>query len=227
MSILVVDDDIKLNDMITEIFTIEGFEVINAFNGEEAIDILAKDKKQNIELVILDVMMPELDGWDALEYIKKHFDVKVVMLTALSEEYDEVKGLRRGADDYVSKPFKRSVLIERVKRLLEIRAVQQSVVYKSDNIEINVSEHKVYIDGKVCNMTSKEYSLLLMFFKNARMVMTRELLLDKIWGFEYFGNDRTIDTHVKMLRHSLGEYGDRIRTVRGLGYSFEGDVIEK
>lgn len=227
MSVLVVDDDIKLNEMITEIFSIEGYEVVNAFNGEEAIDVLGSDKKNKIELVILDVMMPELDGWDALEYIKRHFDVKVVMLTALTDEYDEVKGFRRGADDYIAKPFKRSVLIERVKRLLEVRAVQQSVIYQSDNIEINISEHKVYIDGEECKMTSKEYSLLLMFFKNARLVLTREVILDKIWGFEYFGNDRTIDTHVKMLRHTLGEYGERIRTVRGLGYSFEGDVIEK
>lgn len=225
MSILIVDDDIKLNDMIAEIFNIEGMETVNAYNGEEAIEILSSDKQ--IELVILDVMMPELDGWDTLEYIKKHFDVKVVMLTALAGEYDEVKGLRQGADDYISKPFKRNVLVERVKRLLDIRSVQQSVIYKSDNIEIHISEHKVYIDGKERKMTSKEYSLLLMFFKNARMVLTREVILDKIWGFEYFGNDRTIDTHIKMLRQALGEYGDRIRTVRGLGYSFEGDVIEE
>lgn len=225
MSILIVDDDIKLNDMLSEIFAIEGIETISAFNGEEAIDVLGSNK--DIELVILDVMMPELDGWDVLDYIKRHYDVKVVMLTALSEEFDEVKALRMGADDYIAKPFKRTVLIERIKRLLEIRSSQQAAVYRCDNIEIRIAEHKVLIDGEVKKMTSKEFSLLLMFFRNARMVLTRELILDKIWGFEYFGNDRTIDTHIKMLRHSLGEYGDRIRTVRGLGYSFEGDVTEE
>lgn len=225
MSILIVDDDIKLNDMLAEIFSLEGFETVSAFNGEEAIDILSS--KKDIELVLLDVMMPELDGWDALEYIKRHYEVKVVMLTALSEEFDEVKGLRSGADDYIAKPFRRNVLIERVKKLLDIRAVQQSVVYRSSNIELRVGERKVLIDGKAINMTTKEFSLLLMFFRNPGMVLTREMILDKIWGYEYFGNDRTIDTHVKMLRHSLGDYGDLIRTVRGLGYSFEGEVTEE
>ncbi len=223
--ILIVDDDKRINELLEDIFTMEGFDVLKAFDGEEAIEIM--DNIDDIDLIILDVMMPKIDGWDMLAYVKNRFDVKVLMLTALGEEEDEVRGIRSGADDFVSKPFKRAVLLERVKRLLSDYKDRNSICYVCDDLTLSQSECRVYIKGEPIKMTSKEYQLLLLLMKNPRRALSREAILDKIWGFEYDGNDRTIDTHIKMLRHSLGDYGDRIRTIRGMGYSFDGEVREK
>ena len=223
--ILVVDDDRRINELLEDIFTMEGYEVFKAFDGEEAIEVL--DNVEDIDLVLLDVMMPKIDGWDLLAYIRNRFDIKVLMLTALSDEEDEVKGIRSGADDYIVKPFKRAVLLERVRKLLGDIKLRNSVSYICDNMTLSQSEHRVYIDGQPVRMTTKEYQLLLLFMKNPNRALAREAILDKVWGFEYDGNDRTIDTHVKMLRQSLGECGDRIRTIRGLGYSFDGEVKER
>ena len=223
--ILVVDDDRRINELLDDIFTMEGFEVYRAFDGEEAIEIL--DNIDGIEVVILDVMMPKIDGWEMLAYIRMHYDVKVLMLTALSEEDDEVRGIRSGADDFIVKPFKRAVLLERVKRLVSGSKDRSSITYVCEDLTLSQNECRAYIKGEPIRMTTKEYQLLLLLMKNARLALTREAILNKIWGFEYDGNDRTIDTHIKMLRHSLGEYGDRIRTIRGMGYSFDGEVKEK
>lgn len=223
--ILVVDDDIRINELLEDIFTMEGFEVLRAFDGDEAIEIL--DNVENIDLVVLDVMMPKIDGWDMLAYIKSRFDIKVLMLTALSEEDDEVRGIRSGADDFIVKPFKRAVLVERVKRLLSGYKDRNNICYICDDMMLSQSECRVYIKGEPVKMTTKEYQLLLLLMKNPRRALSRDTILDKVWGFEYDGNDRTIDTHVKMLRHSLGDYGERIRTIRGMGYSFDGEVKER
>ena len=223
--ILVVDDDRRINELLDDIFTMEGFEVYRAFDGEEAIEIL--DNIDDIEVVILDVMMPKIDGWEMLAYIRMHYDVKVLMLTALSEEDDEVRGIRSGADDFIVKPFKRAVLLERVKRLVSGSKDRSSITYVCEDLTLSQNECRAYIKGEPIRMTTKEYQLLLLLMKNARLALTREAILNKIWGFEYDSNDRTIDTHIKMLRHSLGEYGDRIRTIRGMGYSFDGEVKEK
>ena len=223
--ILVVDDDRRINELLDDIFTMEGFEVYRAFDGEEAIEIL--DNIDDIEVVILDVMMPKIDGWEMLAYIRMHYDVKVLMLTALSDEADEVRGIRSGADDFIVKPFKRAVLLERVKRLVSGSKDRSSITYVCEDLTLSQNECRAYIKGEPIRMTTKEYQLLLLLMKNARLALTREAILNKIWGFEYDGNDRTIDTHIKMLRHSLGEYGDRIRTIRGMGYSFDGEVKEK
>ncbi len=223
--ILVVDDDRRINELLDDIFTMEGFEVYRAFDGEEAIEIL--DNIDGIEVVILDVMMPKIDGWEMLAYIRMHYDVKVLMLTALSEEDDEVRGIRSGADDFIVKPFKRAILLERVKRLVSGSKDRSSITYVCEDLMLSQNECRAYIKGEPIRMTTKEYQLLLLLMKNARLALTREAILNKIWGFEYDGNDRTIDTHVKMLRHSLGEYGERIRTIRGMGYSFDGEVKEK
>ena len=223
--ILVDDDDRRINELLDDIFTMEGFEVYRAFDGEEAIEIL--DNIDDIEVVILDVMMPKIDGWEMLAYIRMHYDVKVLMLTALSEEDDEVRGIRSGADDFIVKPFKRAVLLERVKRLVSGSKDRSSITYVCEDLTLSQNECRAYIKGEPIRMTTKEYQLLLLLMKNARLALTREAILNKIWGFEYDGNDRTIDTHIKMLRHSLGEYGDRIRTIRGMGYSFDGEVKEK
>ena len=223
--ILVVDDDRRINELLDDIFTMEGFEVYRAFDGEEAISIL--DSVEDIRVVILDVMMPKIDGWEMLAYIRMHYDVKVLMLTALSEEDDEVRGIRSGADDFVVKPFKRAILLERVKRLISDIKDRNSVTYVCDDLSLSQSECRVYIKGEPIKMTTKEYQLLLLLMKNAKLALSREAILNKVWGFEYDGNDRTIDTHIKMLRHTLGEYGERIRTIRGMGYSFDGEVKER
>ncbi len=223
--ILVVDDDRRINELLDDIFTMEGFEVYRAFDGEEAIEIL--ENVEDIEVVLLDIMMPKIDGWEMLAYIRMHFDVKVLMLTALSEEEDEVRGIRSGADDYVVKPFKRAVLLERVKRLVNDFKDRSSTTYICEDLTLSQSECRVYIKGQPIKMTTKEYQLLLLLMKNAKLALSRESILNKVWGFEFEGNDRTIDTHIKMLRHTLGEYGEKIRTIRGMGYSFDGEVKEK
>jgi DNA-binding response OmpR family regulator len=223
--ILVVDDDRRINELLDDIFTMEGFEVYRAFDGEEAIEIL--DNVEDIQVVILDVMMPKIDGWEMLAYIRMHYDVKVLMLTALSEEDDEVRGIRSGADDFVVKPFKRAVLLERVKRLVSDIKDRSSVTFVCDDLTLIQSECRVLIKDEPIKMTAKEYQLLLLLMKNAKLALTREAILNKVWGFEYDGNDRTIDTHIKMLRHTLGDYGERIRTIRGMGYSFDGEVKER
>ena len=171
--------------------------------------------------------MPKIDGWEMLAYIKMHYDVKVLMLTALGEEEDEVRGIRSGADDFVVKPFKRAILLERVKRLVSDIKDRSSVTFVCEDLTLSQSECRAYIKGEPVRMTTKEYQLLLLLMKNAKLALSREAILNKVWGFEYDGNDRTIDTHIKMLRHSLGEYGERIRTIRGMGYSFDGEVKER
>ena len=223
--ILVVDDDRRINELLDDIFTMEGFEVYRAFDGEEAISIL--ENVDDIRVVILDVMMLKIDGWEMLAYIRMHYDVKVLMLTALSEEDDEVRGIRSGADDFIVKPFKRAILLERVKRLVGDIKDRNGATYVCEDLTLSQSECRAYIKGEPVKMTTKEYQLLLLLMKNAKLALSREAILNKVWGFEYDGNDRTIDTHIKMLRHTLGEYGERIRTIRGMGYSFDGEVKER
>ena len=223
MTILVVDDDIRINELLTDIFSMEGYETYSAFDGEQALKIIEK-KGKSIDLIVLDVMMPEFDGWEVLSFVKDNTDCKVLMLTALTDENSEVKAIRSGVDDYVPKPFKRAVLLERAKRLISDRRKEQSRKYQCENLVLSVMEHKVYIDGNEVKLTQKEFNLLHLLMKNSSIVLTREAILDKIWGYVYDGNDRTIDTHIKMLRHSIGDYSDKIRTVRGVGYSFEGEV---
>ncbi len=223
--ILIVDDDKRINELMVDIFTMEGFEAVYAFDGEQAIEVL--EKIPEIEVVILDIMMPKIDGWDALAYIKSHFDVKVILLTALEDEEYEVRGIRSGADDYIAKPFKRAVLLERVKRLMSSYRDRTDTKYVSGPLMLIKSECRAYMNGEAVRLTTKEFQLLMLLMKNGRRAMSREEILDKVWGYEYDGNDRTIDTHIKMLRHALGDFGYVIRTIRGTGYSFDAEVIER
>lgn len=222
--ILIADDDSRINELLQEIFTTEGYEVIAAYDGEEAIRCLEEDA--DIALLVLDVMMPKLDGWDVLEYVRQQFDVKILMLTALTDEADEVRGLRGGADDYVAKPFRRAALLERAKRLIQERQLHQEACLSCGDLRVSRTECKVYRKEEELKLTLKEYQLLLLLMQNRKMVLSRAVILDKIWGMDYEGNDRTVDTHIKMLRQSIGEYGNKIRTIRGMGYSFEGEVEE-
>lgn len=223
--ILIADDDARINDLLCEIFQMEGYETISAKTGTQVINYL--EQGEIIELIILDVMMPELDGWEVLDYVKEHFDVKVLMLTALTGEMDEVKTLQKGADDYVAKPFRRAVLLERAKRLIVEwnRAHEQD--YICGDLRLSQTERKVYFKEQEFKLTVKEYNLLLLLMQNAKIALTRESILEKVWGIDYDGNDRVIDTHIKMLRQSLGEAGEYIRTVRGIGYSFDDEVERK
>lgn len=222
--ILIVDDDERINEMLCDTFEMEGYHVVSAYNGEEALKVLEGDTRNEIDLVLLDVMMPVLSGWDILSYIKENFDVKVIMLTALDDEKSELKGLRSGADDYVSKPFNRDILLERVKKLLNSAKNEKSRGYKFGDLLVNRENYKIYLKNQLIPVTSKEFEILSLLMKNSNIVLPRDVILEKIWGIDYECESRTLDTHIKMLRHSLGEYGEHIRTVRGVGYSFEGKV---
>lgn len=219
--ILIADDDNRVNELLQDIYEMEGYEVLCAYDGEQALAIL---EKEEIDLLVLDVMMPELDGWEVLECVKRQYETKVLMLTALSDEYSEVRGLKLGADDYVAKPFRRAVLLERSRRLIEERRRKMEKDLIWNGLRLCQSERKVYTDENECRLTAKEYQLLLLLMQNHGIVLEREVILEKIWGMAYDKNDRTIDTHIKMLRRSIGEYGACIRTIRGIGYSFEGEV---
>lgn len=223
-TILVVDADKRMNSQLYEIFSAESYKVICAYTGDEAIRILGENP--DIPLMILDVVVPDLDGWLLLSFVKEQYRTKVVVLTSLSDEYSEVKGLRAGADDYVTKPFRRAVLVERLNRLSDSYYGENTCDLICDTIRISQQEMRVFVAEQELPVTTKEYQLLRLLMKNSPNVLSREAILEKIWGFEYVGNDRTIDTHIKMLRHSLGAQGKRIRTVRGVGYSFDG-VVEK
>lgn len=222
--ILIADDDSRVNELLQEIYEMEGYEVLTAFDGEEALAVL---EKEAVDLLVLDVMMPGLDGWDVLDCVKRQYETKVLMLTALGNEHSEVKGLRLGADDYVAKPFKRAVLVERSRRLIEENRRKREKDLYRNGLRICQSECKVYIDGAESKLTAKEYQLLLLLMENHDIVLSREVILERIWGIAYDKNDRTIDTHIKMLRRSIGEYGSCIRTIRGIGYSFEGEVTSE
>ncbi len=223
--ILVVEDDLRINELLCDIFGMEGYEVLSAIDGEQAIEFL--DSNTDIQVVILDIMLPKIDGWELLPYIKEHHEAKILMLTALGDETDEVRGIREGADDYVVKPFKRAVLLERVRRLVSDFSERKNQTLCFEGLTVDQNQCRVLIDGKEIKLTTKEYQLLLLLMKNSMLVLKRETILDKIWGYEYDGNERTIDTHIKMLRHSIGDYGEYIRTIRGTGYSFDARVTAK
>lgn len=223
--ILIADDDIRINELLQDIFLMEGYEVVSALDGEQALQILERDKE--IDLLILDVMMPVLSGWDVLRYIRERFDTKIVMLTALSNEASEVRGLRDGADDYIAKPFSRAVLVERVRRLVEQKTISEMRDLVFQDLCLCQSNCKVYMGEQEIRLTYKEYQLLLLFLSNSNIALSREQILDSIWGIDYEGENRVVDTQIKLLRRSLGEYGRYIRTIRGVGYCFDGEVAQR
>lgn len=221
--ILIVDDDLRINELLQDIFSMEEYEVVSASNGQEALELLEQD--DSIDLVLLDVMMPVLSGWDVLGYIRQRFRVKIVMLTALSSEACEVRGLREGADDYVSKPFRRAVLVERVRRLVRQKRQDDAKELWLGTLCLSQTRCMVFVEGEELRMTGKEYQLLLYLMRNSNVVLTREQILDSVWGLDFDGESRVVDTQVKMLRRSLGDWGQCIRTVRGIGYCLDGEVV--
>ncbi|SFG51784.1 response regulator transcription factor [Oribacterium sp. WCC10] len=219
LKVLVVDDEDRMRKLISDFLKIKDYDVLEAADGEEAIDKFFSDK--DIALIILDVMMPRMNGWDVLKTVREHSKVPVIMLTARSEEQDELKGFEYGADEYISKPFSPKILVARVEAILRRSGVNQDDVINIGGIELDKSAHSVKIDGAEVELSFKEYELLLYFIENKGIALSREKILNNVWNYDYFGDARTIDTHVKKLRAKMGEKGDYIKTVWGMGYKFE------
>ncbi len=219
VSLLVADDDDLLRNLVKEVLEEQGYQVYEAADGEEALDIFWEHSE--IALVILDIMMPKLDGMVVLDEIRERSDVPILMLTALGDSSSELSCLKHGASDFVSKPFHYEILVERVKNLLKLTKTQNLDNIQLGILEIDPAGHKVYVREKEVILNNKEFQLLEFLVNNKSIVLSREKILDRIWGYDYDGDIRTIDTHVKMLRASLGEAGNYIKTIRGIGYSFE------
>lgn len=222
--ILIVDDEVNIRRVVREYAEFEGYEVTEAENGMEAVNLCFEN---DYDLIIMDVMMPRLDGYSACKEIHKKKNIPVIMLSARGEEYDKLFGFEIGVDDYVVKPFSPKELMARVKvvikRSTQSAAASQPDKYVFDRLEVNISGREVYVNGKKAAMTPKEYDLLFFLVKNRNIALSRDRLLEEVWGYDFFGDDRTVDTHIKMLRNSLGEYRKFIVTLRGMGYKFEAD----
>lgn len=217
MTILVVDDELLIRKVIREYLESENYKVLEAENGLDALRVLSSNK---VNLIILDIMMPKMDGFACLEEIRKTKDIPVIMLSAMKEETDKLNSFNLGVDDYVTKPFSPKELIARVKAHLK-RTVKNEEVYTYKDLIVDYKGRKVTINGKSVSLTPKEYELLTYFIKNKGIALSREQLLNSVWDYDYYGDDRTVDTHIKMLRKNLGVYRDLIKTVREVGYKYE------
>lgn len=222
MKILVVDDEANIRNVLKEYAEFEGYEVEEAGNGMQAVEI-CKDK--DFDIIIMDVMMPKLDGFSAIKEIRKTKNIPVLMLSARGEEYDKLFGFEIGIDDYVVKPFSPKEVMARVAAITsrtnnkEVIGKEEKYIY--EGLEIDMLGRVVTVDGKRKELTPKEYDLLVYLIKNKNIALSREKILNEVWGYDFFGEDRTVDTHVKMLRNSIGKYRDKIITIRGMGYKFE------
>jgi len=219
LKILVVDDEARMRKLVKDFLTIRDFRVIEAEDGEQAVDIFFKEK--DIALVILDVMMPKMDGWEVCKTIRRFSQVPIVMLTARSEEHDELLGFELGVDEYISKPFSPKILVARIEAILRRKNLMTGEVLEIAGIRVDKDAHVVTVDGQLVDLSNKEFELLSYFMENQGMALSREKILNNVWNYDYFGDARTIDTHVKKLRSKLGAKGDMIRTVWGMGYKFE------
>lgn len=217
MKILVCDDEALIRNVIKEYLTLENYEVLEAENGLEAIDIV---ENQDVDLIVMDIMMPKMDGYQAVKEIKKIKDIPFIMLSARNEEFDKLIGFDIGIDDYVTKPFSPKELIARIKAVVK-RTKVEDATYKYETLVLDDLAHEVTIDGNVVVLTPKEYDLLKYFMRNKNIALSRDTILSNIWGYDFYGDERTVDTHVKTLRNSLGKYRDVIKTVRGMGYKFD------
>lgn len=217
--ILVVDDEERIREVIKKYAQWEGYEVTESVSGEEAVELC---KEKEYDLIVMDVMMPGMDGFLACKEIKEYKDIPVLMLSARGEEYDRIHGFEVGVDDYVVKPFSPRELMLRIKVILGRKQNGKiKEIFQKQGFILNFSSREVFIDGRKVNMTNKEYELLCCLVKNKGIALTREKLLSEVWGYNYCGDDRTLDTHIKLLRNSLGEYRELLVTLRGVGYRFE------
>ena len=222
LKILVVDDESRMRKLVRDFLIKSGYDVIEAGDGEEALDIFFKEKE--IALIVLDVMMPKMDGWQVCREIRSYSKVPIIMLTARADEQDELQGFQLGVDEYVTKPFSPKILVARIEAIL--RRTNQAVneeVMSCSGIEMDKAAHQVKIDGKPIELSYKEFELLAYFLENRGIALSRERILNNVWNYDYFGDARTIDTHVKKLRSKMGEKGDLIKTIWGMGYKLEED----
>lgn len=218
MKVLIVDDEELIRNIIKDYCLNEGYSIVEAQDGLEAIEQFKKHS--DIDIIVLDIMMPNMDGYSAYKEIKKIKNVPTIILSARGEEFDKLMGFDLGCDDYLTKPFSPRELVARIKAILK-RDNKIIEMYEYKDLKIDIRAHSVYIDNNEIELTPKEYELLLYFIENKSIALSREQLLGKIWGYDFFGDDRTVDTHIKTLRSRLGKYRDLIKTVRGVGYKFE------
>lgn len=221
IKILVVDDESRMRKLVKDFLVREGYEVFEAGDGEEALDIFYREK--NIALLILDIMMPKLNGWEVCREVRETSKVPIIMLTAKGSEEDELTGFQLGVDEYIAKPFSPKILVARVGAILRRsgRAAQEGDVLAMGGIVIDRTAHIVTVDGNQVELSFKEFELLTYFMENAGIALSREKILNHVWNYDYFGDARTIDTHVKKLRAKMGEKGEYIKTIWGMGYKFE------
>lgn len=220
LKILVVDDESRMRKLVRDFLVKQNYEVLEAGNGEEALDVFFAEK--DIALVILDVMMPKMDGWQACREIRNYSKVPIIMLTAKGDERDELQGFELGVDEYITKPFSPKILVARVEAILRrTNLLASEDILTAGDIELNKSAHQVKIHGQDVELSYKEFELLAYFMENQGIALSREKILNSVWNYDYFGDARTIDTHVKKLRSKLGDKGEMIKTIWGMGYKFE------
>lgn len=222
IKILVVDDEARMRKLVKDFLLIKGYQVLEAEDGEQAVDVFFQEK--DIALVILDVMMPKMDGWEVCKTIRRFSQVPIVMLTARADERDELLGFELGVDEYISKPFSPKILVARIEAILRRKNVTTGEIMEIGGICVDKDAHEVTVDGQPVDLSNKEFELLTYFMENQGMALSREKILNNVWNYDYFGDARTIDTHVKKLRSKLGAKGDNIKTIWGMGYKFEVDA---
>ena len=226
LKILVVDDESRMRKLVRDFLVKRNYEVVEAEDGSQALDIFFE--QNDIALVLLDIMMPKVDGWQVCREIREYSKVPIIMLTARSDEKDELQGFELGVDEYISKPFSPKILVARVEALLRrVNAYNTEDILEIKGIIVDKSAHTVSIEGKSVDLSFKEFELLTYFMENAGIALSREKILNNVWNYDYFGDARTIDTHVKKLRSKMGEKGNYIKTIWGMGYKFEVDAKEK
>ena len=222
LKVLVVDDEARMRKIVRDFLVAKDYMVVEASNGEEAIDIMYDDR--NIDLVLLDVMMPKMDGWETCREIRRFSKVPIIMLTAKSDETDELLGYNLGIDEYITKPFSPKILVARIDAILRrANKLNEEDIITAGRLVINKTSHVVTVDGKEVELSFKEFELLCYFAENKGSALSREKILNNVWNYDYFGDARTIDTHVKKIRSKLGDCGDYIKTIWGMGYKFEAE----
>ncbi|MDO4734268.1 MAG: response regulator transcription factor [Lachnospiraceae bacterium] len=223
LKILVVDDEARMRKIVKDFLVAKDYTVLEAANGEEALDIMY-DNNNKIDLVILDIMMPKMDGWETCREIRKISKVPIIMLTAKGDETDELLGYDLGIDEYITKPFSPKILVARIDAILRrANKLNEEDIIKAGELEINKTSHVVKVSGKEVELSFKEFELLCYFAENKGIALSREKILNSVWNYDYFGDARTIDTHVKKIRSKLGKCGEYIKTIWGMGYKFEAD----
>ena len=218
--ILVVDDEIRMRKLIKDFLVAKGYSILEAEDGEKALEVF-EENKNKINLLLLDVMMPKLDGWSVLRQIRQESKVPIIMLTARGEEQDELFGFELGVDEYISKPFSPKILVARVEAILNRTAPDSKEVKDYGGVEIDKEGRTVKVDGKLIELSLREYELLTYLVENKDIALSRDKILNNVWNYDYYGDSRTIDSHIKKIRHKLGKKGKYIKTMRGVGYKFE------